>query len=352
MELQSLTERARLIFGSVVESYLETGGPVGSRTLSQSDELGLSPASIRNVMADLEERGLLYAPHTSAGRMPTEVGLKLFVSGLLEHGNLTADERASLEGKTKAGKRSFAQVMGEAGAALSGLSSLTGLVVAPKAQARLRQIEFVSLNPHQALIILVDEKGRVENRLLDLSKEFGPGQLKIASNFLSAHLAGKTLAQGLKDLNDLLVQQKGEAQALSKMLVDQGLTQMAEDQQDLIFIVRGQSHLLDNMKAQEDFARLQALLDSLETTETMQRLLTEADQATGVQVYLGSQSDLFGLSGFSLVLSPYVAGDKSLIGAVGIIGPTHMNYGRIVPMVDYTAQVIERVLHSQNPGPK
>ncbi len=346
MELQSLTERAQLILGQLVESYLESGGPVGSRTLSKSEALGLSPASIRNVMSDLEDMGLLYAPHTSAGRLPTEAGLRLFVSGLLERGNLTEEERAGLEAKAKDSGQSFNQVLEEAGSKLSGLSSLTGLVVAPKAQARLRQIEFVPLNAEQALIVLVDEKGKVENRLLDLPAGFSPGQLKMASNFLSAHLAGKTLAQGLAALKDLLKRQRGEAEALSQGLVDQGLTQMAKDQEELVFIVRGQSHLLNDMKAQEDLARLQSLLNALETTETMQRLLTEADRAAGVQVYLGSQSDLFGLSGFSLVLSPYAAGDKTLVGAVGVIGPTHMNYGRIVPLVDYTAQVMERVLGS------
>ena len=344
MELQSLTDRARLILGSLVESYLETGSAVGSRTLSKSESLNLSPASIRNVMADLEDSGLLYSPHTSAGRIPTEAGLRLFVSGLLEHGNLTSDERASLEAKAKDTQRSFSQVMEEAGSALSGLSSLTGLVVAPKAQARLRQLEFVPLNEGQALLILVDEKGKVENRLLSLPPGMGPGQLKIASNFLSAQLAGKTLAEGLADLKSQLTAQRGDVETLSKLLVDQGLAQMAKDQEELVFIVRGQSHLLNDLKAQEDLARLQSLLDALETTETMQRLLKEADQAAGVQVYLGSQSDLFGLSGFSLVLSPYAAGDKSLVGAVGVIGPAHMNYGRIVPMVDYTAQVMERVL--------
>lgn len=346
MELQSLTDRARLILGSLVESYLETGAPVGSRTLSKFDGLDLSPASIRNVMADLEDSGLLYAPHTSAGRLPTEAGLRLFVSGLLERGNLTAEERASLEAQAKERDRPFAQVIEEAGTRLSGLSSLAGLVVAPKAQARLRQIEFVSLNATQALIVLVDEKGKVENRLLNLPEGVNAGQLRMASNFLSQQLSGRTLAEGLEAMKAQLTEQRGEAEALSQMLVDQGLTQMAKDQEELIFIVRGQSHLLSDMKAQEDLARLQSLLDALETTETMQRLLSEADQATGVQVYLGSQSDLFGLSGFSLVLSPYGAGDKSLVGAVGVIGPTHMNYGRIVPMVDYTAQVMERVLSS------
>ena len=346
MELQSLTDRARLILGELVESYLTTGSPVGSRTLSKLDSLGLSPASIRNVMADLEDSGLLYAPHVSAGRLPTEAGLRLFVSGLLERGNLTLEERASLEAQAKDTGLNFNQVLEDAGSKLSGLSSLTGLVMAPKAQTRLRQIEFVPLSIEQALIVLVDEKGKVENRLLDLPTGFSAGQLKAASNLLSAHLAGKTLVQGLADLKILLNQQRDEAEILSKGLVEQGLTQMAKDQEELVFIVRGQSHLLNDVKAQEDFERLQSLLDALETTETMQRLLAEADNAMGVQVYLGSESDLFGLSGFSLVLSSYKAGDKSLVGAVGVIGPTHMNYGRIVPMVDYTAQVMERVLRS------
>ena len=344
MELQSLTDRAQTILGRLVESYLETGAPVGSRTLSKADDLGLSAASIRNVMADLEDSGLLYAPHTSAGRMPTEAGLRLFVSGLLEHGNLTDAERASLEGQAKDKERSVSQVMEEAGALLSGLSASTGLVVAPKAQARLRQIEFVPLGDNQALIVLVDEKGKVENRVLNLPLGVNVAHLKTASNFLSAHLAGKTLVEGLADLQGQIKNQRGDIESLSQVLVDQDLAVMAKDQEELVFIVRGQSHLLSDMKAQEDLARLQGLLDALETAETMQKLLSEADAAAGVQVYLGSQSDLFGLSGFSLVLSPYALGHKSLVGAVGVIGPTHMNYGRIVPMVDYTAQVMARVL--------
>ena len=348
MELQSLTDRAQTILGRLVESYLETGAPVGSRTLSKADDLGLSAASIRSVMADLEDSGLLYAPHTSAGRMPTEAGLRLFVSGLLEHGNLTEQERASLEAQAKDKQRSIPQVMEEAGTLLSGLSASTGLVVAPKAQARLRQIEFVPLggNEDQALIVLVDEKGKVENRLLKVPAGVSMGQLKTASNYLSAHLAGKTLAEGLADLQVQIRDHRGDIELLSQGLVEQDLALMAKDQEELVFIVRGQSHLLADMKAQEDLARLQILLDALETTETMQRLLSEADAAAGVQVYLGSQSDLFGLSGFSLVLSPYALGHKSLVGAVGVIGPAHMNYGRIVPMVDYTAQVMARVLSS------
>ena len=342
--LAEMSDRSREIFRMIVEAYVETGDPVGSRTLSR--KLGhLSPATIRNVMSDLEEVGLLFAPHTSAGRLPTELGLRLFVDGLMEVGGLTADEREAIEGQCGATGRSFPEMMEQASMLLSGLSRCAGLVMAPKTERPLKHIEFVNLAPGRALVVLVTEGGMVENRLIDVPMGLPMSTLIEATNYLTARLVGRTLGMAREGILGELNAQRAELDELTRKVVEAGLATWADHgKADSALIVRGQAHLLDDVQEAADLERLRALFAALETKEQLLKLLDAADQAEGVQIFIGAQSELFGLAGCSAVISPYRDSQRQLVGAVGVIGPSRLNYARIIPMVDYTAKVIGRIL--------
>ncbi|MDA0338561.1 MAG: heat-inducible transcriptional repressor HrcA [Proteobacteria bacterium] len=343
--IEQFDARTRDIFKGVVEKYLADGAPVGSRTLSHELELGLSSASIRNVMADLEDAGLLYAPHTSAGRMPTELGLRMFVDGMMEVGNLSEAERSAISGSCAAGNKSMDGVLQEATALLSGLSHAAGLVIAPKLNAPIRHIEFVSLSPGRALTVLVTEDGQVENRVMDVPTDMMPSTLTRASNFLSARLTGRTLEEAKSAIVSELAQHQAELDALSTRVVEDGMAVWSggnSGQQTLI--VRGQSHLLDNLDAAEDLERIAKLLEDLENKRDFVHLLDLAKEAKGVRIFIGSENQLFSLSGSSVILAPYANEKKNVVGIIGVIGPTRINYARVVPMVDYTAQIVGRLL--------
>jgi len=345
--ITDLNARSREIFRRIVDAYLETGAPVGSRTLSRQPGLGVSPATIRNVMADLEDAGLLYAPHTSAGRLPTEAGLKLFVDGLLEVGNLTREERHSIEGECKASGSSVEGMLERATQALSGLTHQAGLVVAPKTQAPLKHIEFLALNPGRALVVLVTENGVVENRIIDLPQGVMPSALVEATNYLSARLVGRTLEDALSTIRDELDQHKAALDQLTQKVVEEGIAVWAGGARGpggAALIVKGQSNLLHDLGAQADLEQIRALFEALETKETLAGLLQRADTAEGVQIFIGSENSLFGLSGCSLVVGPYQDSQERIVGAIGVIGPTRMNYARIIPMVDYTAKLVSRLI--------
>jgi heat-inducible transcriptional repressor len=345
MKIDEFNERTREVFRQIVETYLETGEPVGSRTLSKALDLNISPASIRNVMADLEDSGLLYAPHTSAGRLPTDIGLRLFVDGLLELGNLTEAERQEISGQCAATGNSLEQVLEQAGAMLSGLSQGAGVVLAPKSNATLRHVEFVSLGPGRALMVLVSEDGQVENRLLDVPADMLPSTLTMAGNYLNARLAGRSLETAKEDILAELARHEAELDNLASRLVEDGLALWSKpDSGDQMFIVRGQSNLLENLQASEDLERVRKLIEDLENKREFVHLLDLAHDAEGVRVFIGSENKLFSMSGSSLILSPYMNASQSIVGVVGVIGPTRMNYARVVPMVDYTARVIGRLL--------
>jgi len=347
--ITDLNERSREIFRRIVDSYLETGSPVGSRTLSRQPGLDISPATIRNVMADLEEAGLLFSPHISAGRLPTGAGLKLFVDGLLEVGNLTSAERHSIEGECKTSGTSVEGMLERATQALSGLSHCAGLVVAPKTQAPLRHIEFVALNPGRALVVLVTENGVVENRIVDLPPGVLPSALVEATNYLSARLVGRTLDDALAAIQAELAQHKAELDHLTQKVVESGLAVWAGGDgvnggRDAALIIRGQSNLLGDAGAEADLEQIRALFEALETKESLAGLIASADTADGVQIFIGSESNLFGLSGCSMVVGPYTDSKERIVGAIGVIGPTRMNYSRIIPMVDYTAKLVSRLI--------
>ena len=344
--ITELNHRSREIFRLIVDAYVATGEPVGSRTISRRLGMALSPATIRNVMADLEEQGLLYAPHTSAGRIPTEAGLRLFVNGLLEIGSLSEDERGSIEAKCASSGRSLQDVLGEASTMLSGLSHCAGLVVAPKTDRPLKHIEFVSLAPGRALVVLVNEDGLVENRVIEVPVGVPAATLQMVSNFLSAKLVGRTLDEARQAVLREIDEQKTELDELSQRVVAAGLATWAgsSGQNSGQLIVRGQAKLLEDVTALSDLERVRALFEALETKETMLRLLDATGKGDGVQIFIGAENVLFGHSGCSLIISPFQNSREQVIGAIGVIGPTRINYARIIPLVDYTAKVISRLV--------
>ena len=344
----SLDQRSREIFKLIVESYLSEGEPLGSRSLSRILPHALSPATIRNVMSDLENLGLIYAPHVSAGRMPTQTGLRFFVDGIMEIGDLSSDERRSIETQIKASGegKPVENLLTEASQMLSGLSRGAGLVLATKSESPLKHVEFVRLEPAKALAILVTQAGEVENRVLDLPPGVTASQLMEASNFLNAHIVGRTLSEARKEVSRLLKETRQALDGLSQKLVENGLAVWsgASNDEPGQLIVRGRSNLLGGITASEDFDRLKLLFDDLETKQGLLQFLDLAETGPGVRIFIGSENRLFSLSGSSLVVAPFKDSEQRVIGAVGVIGPTRLNYARIVPMVDFTAQLVSKLI--------
>ena len=341
--LPGLNSRGAAILRQVVELYVETGEPVGSRTLSRRLPLALSPATIRNAMADLEEAGLLFAPHTSAGRLPTEQGLRLFVDGLLEFGDLTEEERDAIAARCAAAGRSVEETLSEAGQMLSGLAGAAGLVVAPKTEAAIRHIEFVSLSSGRALVVLVNAHGQVENRVIDVPPGLPASAFTQASNFLNARLSGRTLEEARSTVAQEIQANRTALDTLTQQMIESGLATWAGGGGGSL-ILRGQAKLLENVDQLARVQEIQALFERLEAQETMLRLLELAQRGEGVQIFIGAESGLFDSAGLSMVVSPFRDGKEQIVGAIGVIGPTRINYGRIIPVVDYTARVIGQLL--------
>jgi heat-inducible transcriptional repressor len=342
--IQELNERSREIFRQIVDVYLETGEPIGSRTISKLLPVSLSPATIRNVMADLEDAGLLFSPHTSAGRVPTEVGLKLFVDGLLGIGSLSDEERRSITERCAGSSASIEGLLERATETLSGLTRCTGLVLAPKTEHPLKHIELVSLTPGRALVVLVTETGVVENRIIETPPGLPPSALVEASNFLSARLVGRTIVEARSEILAELEGHRAELGQLTSKLVESGLAIWAGGEPGGSLIVRGQAHLLEDVQAISDLEHIRSLFNALETKEILVKLLSMVDHADGVQIFIGSENALFNVAGCSMIVSPYRNGRERIIGAIGVIGPTRINYARIIPMVDYTAKLVGRLI--------
>ncbi len=347
--LRELNERYREIFRSIVETYLATGEPVGSRNLSRHLPMTLSPASVRNVMSDLEGLGLIYAPHVSAGRIPTHTGLRLFVDGLLEVGDIEDAERdrlerqlASIAGDSAGGS---AGVLAEASGMLSGLSRCAGVVLAEKQVSRIKHIEFVSLDAKRALLVLAGDDGSVENRVLTLPEGLPPQALTEATNYLNARIRGATLPEARERVEAEFKASQAELDLLTAKLVRAGLAQWSGGRDDnKSLIVRGQSRLLDDLKAVEDVERIRLLFEDLELKKALLHLLDLSENAEGVRIFIGSENNLFSLSGSSLIVAPFQDQSRKIVGVLGVIGPTRLNYARIIPMVDYTAKLVSRVL--------
>lgn len=344
MSLNDLNERSRAIFRQIIESYLGTGEPVGSRNVSRSLPMTLSPASVRNVMADLETLGLIYAPHTSAGRLPTETGLRLFVDGLLEIGDLGHEERAQIEAQIS-GQLTMNELLSEAGEMISGLSRCAGVVLTEQAIGRIKHIEFVSLDAARALIVLVGEDGTIENRIVALPQGLPASALTEATNYLNSRLLGATLAEARDKIEAELAAKEAQLDELTAKVVQSGLAQWSGGKEDSkSLIVRGQSHLLSDLNAVEDLERIRLLFDDLESKREIMQLLNLTEAADGVRIFIGSENQLFSLSGSSLIVAPFSDSEHKIVGVLGVIGPTRMNYARIIPMVDYTARLVGRLL--------
>jgi heat-inducible transcriptional repressor len=343
--ISELNDRSREIFREIVETYVATGEPVGSRTLSCRLGLNLSAASIRNVMADLQDAGLLYAPHTSAGRLPTDAGLRLFVNGLLETGGLSAGDRNDIENLCAASGKSVEEALSEASTALSGLSSCASLVLAPKTGAPLKHIEFVRLNEGRALVVMVSESGVVENRVIELPLGIPPSALVEAGNYLTRRLTGRTLAEAQEEIRREIENHKTQLDNLASDLVEQGLAHWSGGNLPQGYlIVRGQANLLGSITAMEDLEHVRDLFQALEERETLSRLLELTNTAEGVQIFIGADNKLFGNAGCSMIVAPFTDSSEHIVGAIGVIGPTRMNYARIVPMVDYTSRIVSRII--------
>jgi len=340
----TLDARSAAVLREIVEQYVETGEPVGSRTLSRRLPMNLSPATIRNVMADMTDAGLLFAPHTSAGRLPTELGLRLFVDGLLQFGELSDEDREAIGAALAASGRSLEDTLAEASTMLSGLSAAAGLVLAPKSEGPLRHIEFVPLGSGRALVVLVAGDGHVENRVIDIPPGVPPSALQQAGNYLNARLSGRPLGELRRVVAEDMAADKTQLDALSSQVVEAGLATWTGDARGGSLIVRGQAKLLQDVTQIERLGSIQVLFERLEAQETMLRLLDLAEHSDGVRIFIGSESGLFGTSGVSMVVAPARNAANRIVGAIGVIGPTRINYGRIIPVVDYTARVIGRLL--------
>ncbi len=338
-----MSDRARDVFRLVVEAYLESGQPVGSRTISRTSILNLSPASIRNVMQDLEESGLLSAPHTSAGRMPTESGLRLFVDAIMQVAEPRAEDRAAIESLIDRGGP-IEEAISNATAALSGLSSCAGIVLVPKEEPALKQLAFVPLSARQAVAIVVGSDGSVENRVVNLPPDVTPSTLTEVGNYVTARLSGLTLREAQARLDEEIHAGRAALDRAAHELIARGLAIWSEDgSRRPVMIVRGQANLIDESAA-ADLDRVRQLLDELEGKEEIARLLDQARAGASMKIFIGSENELFALSGSSVIAAPYRGHDGKVVGVVGVIGPTRLNYARVVPMVDFTAKALSRLI--------
>jgi len=349
--LKEMNERSREVFRRVVEGYLVSGDPVGSRTLTRSFSEKISAATIRNVMQDLEFLGLLDSPHVSAGRIPTQLGLRMFVDGLLEVGTVADADREKIDATLGGNDRDVATLLDRIGAVLSGITCGASLVLAPKHDSPIKHLDFVSLGPDRALVVLVFADGHVENRVFTPPPGQTPSSMREAANFLNALAEGKTLADLRQTVVHEIANRRQEIDALARALVESGLAlwENAGEQSERL-IVRGRANLLEGGAEAQDIERIRSLFDDLERTRDIAEFLELAETGEGVRIFIGSENKLFSLSGSSLVVSPYMNADRKIIGAVGVIGPTRLNYGRIVPIVDYTAQLVGRMITERGKG--
>ncbi len=343
-----LNERSREVFRRVVEGYLETGDPVGSRTLTRQMSEKLSAATVRNVMQDLEYLGLLDSPHISAGRVPTQRGLRMFVDGLMEISQLTPDDREKIDATMGGNDPDVGSLLDRVGSALSGITQGASLVLTPKHEAPIRHIEFVSLGHDRALVVLVFADGQVENRVFVPPPGQTPSSMREAANFLNAIAEGRTLSDLRRQIGTEIAARRQELDSLARDLVESGMAQWEnEGEHTERLIVRGRANLIGG---EEDLDRIRSLFNDLERKRDIASFLQLAEDGEGVRIFIGSENKLFSLSGSSLVVSPYMNSDRKIIGAVGVIGPTRLNYGRIVPIVDYTAQLVGRMLSGRGKG--
>ena len=347
--LEEMNNRSREVFRRVVEGYLADGEPVGSRTLSREFSEDISAATIRNVMQDLEFLGLLGSPHTSAGRIPTQQGLRMFVDGILEVSEVDKNDRKKIDKIVSDETNQVDDILDDISTTLSGVTQGASLVLTPKREAPIKHVEFLPLSISQALVVLVFADGHVENRLFKPPPGQTPSSMKEAANFLNALMEGNTLSEAKKLIKNEIDYRRQELDTLARDLVQSGLAlwEDTEERHERL-IVKGRANLLNESSQQEDLERIKNLFDDLERKRDIADFLELTEKGEGVRIFIGSENKLFSLTGSSLVVSPYMNSDRKIIGAVGVIGPTRLNYGRIVPVVDYTAQLVGKMIADRN----
>ena len=339
-----LNDRSKQIFKSVIESYLESGEPIGSETLSKKLGINISASTIRSIMANLQEEGLLFAPHISAGRRPTDKGMRYFVDGLLEFGRLAKSECERIKSQCQSKGASFDDVLDEASRTLSGLSKCAGFVVAPKYQNKIKHIEFIRLSSNQVMSVVANENGLVENRILDSTNNYNEDTLRQVSNYLNSKFRGKTIDEIKKIISNELENSQLELNTISQKLVQEGIIELVPNSEAPYIFLHGQSSLLEDEIITKDLDRMRAIFDDIENKSNFLSILESTNKGKGVQIFIGAQNFLFNHSGLSMVMAPYINNEQKIIGAIGVIGPMRINYARIVPLVDYTSKVIGRIL--------
>ena len=339
-----LSERSKLILKSVVESYLETGDPAGSKTILKKIGINISSASIRSILANLQKDGLLYAPHVSSGRLPTDKGMRLFVDGLLEFGRLSKNEQQNIKNQCQSSGKSYQKVLEEASKTISGLSNCAGIVIAPKFQNKIKHIEFIRLNEGQIMSIIASDNGVVENRILDSKINYNDSALKQVSNYLNSKFVGKTIEEIKLSILNEINNSKTELDNLSKRLVKEGIIELAPNSETPYIFLHGQSNLLGDEIVSKDLDQIRKLFDDIENKSNFLNVIENTNKAQGVQIFIGAQNFLFKHSGISMVMAPYKNKEQKIIGAIGVVGPMRINYAKIVPLVDYTSKIIGRII--------
>ena len=339
-----ISNKSKKIFKSVIELYLETGEPVGSDTLSKKLGINISASSIRSIMANLQKEGLLFAPHVSAGRLPTDKGMRYFVDGLLEFGRLSKTERQTIRGQCQAKGTSIEETLDEASKTLSGLSKCAGFVVAPKYQTKIKHIEFIRLSTNQIMSIVANENGVVENRILDSKNNYNENTLRQVSNYLNSKFKGKTIDQIKNIISKEIKHSKIELNAISQNLIQEGIIELVPNSETPYIFLHGQSSLLSDNIISKDLDRMRNIFDDIENKSKFLNILESTNQAKGVQIFIGAQNFLFNHSGLSMIMAPYINNEKKIIGAIGVLGPMRINYARIVPLVDYTSKIVGKIL--------
>ncbi|MDA3902383.1 MAG: heat-inducible transcriptional repressor HrcA [Desulfuromusa sp.] len=338
----TLNERSQNILEAIVEDYIASAEPVGSRAISRKHNLNLSPASVRNVMADLEEMGLLCSPHTSSGRIPTRQGFQYYIDTLLEVRNLNRNEKQNLRNSYRFKNMRMEDIMQEVGRVLSGLSQYTGLVMAPKFISTVfRQIEFIRLSQRRLLVIYVSESGLVQNKVIEADPTLTAQDLEQVSNYLNSELNGLSIQEVRIKLKRELQEDRIRYDQLKKHALKLSSAALQDEVEDLLY-VSGASLML----GQPEFStpeQMRRLIKTFESKKILIELLDRGQSAQGVQIFIGSESSHIDLEGCSLITSNF-SNQKGAIGTLGVIGPVRMNYSQVVPIVDFTAQLISRVL--------
>lgn len=343
--MKTLTPRSKHILGLIIDSYIKTGAPVGSKTIAQFKDIDLSPASIRNVMSELEQSGYLYSPHTSAGRMPTDTGLTVFVESMLEVNSLSKKDRDAIRSNLEDHQSaSVNDRLTHTSRVISGLSACAGLVIAPTMDRSIKEVEFLKLADQRILTIIVYTDGKIENRVMQVQDEIPASALKIAANYLNSHLTGQNMSLVQDILQKQIERDRNTLDRLTASLISAGISVLSPDAGHQNMIVRGQAHLLESVSVVKDIEHLQRLFTALEEKETLNKILSAVKGANGVQIYIGSDNSLFEHSGCSLIISPYKNAEKKVIGAVGVIGPTRLNYKRVIPVINYTSELISEYI--------